>query len=47
MYQTMRPTFYWPSMAMDFCNTVRQYSSCAKERIALRRQSSFLRLFRG
>ena len=45
MYQTMRRTFYWPSMAMDVYNTVRQCSSCAKERIALRKHSSFLHLF--
>ena len=45
MYQTMCRTFYWPSMAMDVYNTVRQCSSCAKERIALRKHSSFLRLF--
>ena len=45
MYQTMRRMFYWPSMAMDVYNTVIQCSSCAKERIALRKHSSFLRLF--
>ena len=45
MFQTLRRTFYWPSMAMDVFNTVRQCSSCAKERLSLRRHSRFLKLF--
>ena len=45
MYQTLRRTFYWPSMAMDTYNTVRNCVACAKERISLRKHASFLKLF--
>ena len=45
MYQTLRRTFYWPSMALDVFNTVRQCSPCAKERLSLRKHSKFLKLF--
>lgn len=45
MYQTLRRTFYWPSMGLDVYNTVRQCVSCAKERISLRKHSSLLKLF--
>ena len=45
MYQTLRRTFHWPSMAMDVFNTVKQCSSCAKERLSLRKHSRFLKLF--
>ena len=45
MYQTLRRTFYWPSMALDVFNTVRQCSACAKERLSLRKHSKFLKLF--
>ena len=45
MYQTLRQTFYWPSMSMDVYDTVRQCTSCAKERIALRKHASYLSLF--
>ena len=45
MYQTLRQTFYWPSMSMDVYNTVRQCTSCAKERIAKRKHASYLSLF--
>ena len=45
MYQTLRRTFYWPSMALDVFNTVRQCAPCAKERLSLRKHSRFLKLF--
>ena len=45
MYQTLRRTFYWPSMAMDVYNNVRHCTSCAKERISLRKHASYLSLF--
>ena len=45
MYQSLRRTFYWPSMAMDTYNTVRNCVACAKERISLRKHASFLKLF--
>ena len=45
MYQTLRRTFYWPSMALDVFHTVRQCSACAKERVSLRRHARFLKLF--
>ena len=45
MYQTLRQTFYWPSMALDAYHTARQCSSCTRERIALRKHATYLSLF--
>ena len=45
MYQTLRRTFYWPSMALDAYHTVRQCSSCTRERITLRKHATYLSLF--
>ena len=45
MYQTLRRTFYWPSMALDAYHTVRQCSSCTRERITLREHATYLSLF--
>ena len=45
VFQTLRRTFYWPSMALDAYNTVRQCSSCKREWISLRKHSNYLRLF--
>ena len=45
MYQTLRRTFYWPSMALDAYHTVRQCSSCTFERIALRKHATYLSRF--
>ena len=45
MYQTLRRTFYWPSMALDAYHTVRKCSSCTRERITLRKHATHLSLF--
>ena len=45
MYQTLRRTFYWPSMALDGYHTVRLCSSCTSERITLRKHETYLSLF--
>ena len=45
MYQTLRRTFYWPSMGLDVYITVMQCASCAKELISLRKHASLLKLF--
>ena len=45
MYQTLRRTFYWPSMALNAYYTVRQCYSCTPERIKLRKHATYLSLF--
>eukprot|EP00171_Calliarthron_tuberculosum_P017080 IDg17080t1 len=45
MYSTMRRKFYWPRMALDIHNFVRNCPQCARERIKLRRYANPLRLF--
>ncbi len=45
MYETLRRGFYWPSMVADVYHTVRQCSSCARDRIALRKRATPLSLF--
>ena len=45
MYATMRQHFYWPLMAADTYNFVRQCQECAKERISHRKHASYLKLF--
>ena len=45
MYQTLRQTFHWPSMSMDVYACVRACPPCARERMCLRKHSSFLKLF--
>ena len=40
MYQTLRRTFYWPSMGLDAYRTVRQCSSYTRERITLRKHAT-------
>ena len=45
MYQTLRRTFYWPSMALGAYHTVRQCSSCTRERITLRKDATYFSLF--
>ena len=45
MYTTLRRYAYWPSMAIDVYNVVRNCPSCARQRIKLRRHHSFLKLF--
>jgi hypothetical protein len=45
LYYVLRRFFYWPSMALDAYNTVRNCVTCAKNRIKLRKHSSPLKLF--
>lgn len=45
MYHTLRRAYYWPSMAVDVYATVRMCTSCAKERVTLRKHKSFMKLF--
>ena len=45
MFYTTRRTFYWPSMALECHACVRQCDSCARERVQLRKHSTFLKLF--
>ena len=45
LYYKLRRHFYWPAMALDAYNTVRQCATCARNRIKLRKHSSTLKLF--
>ena len=45
LYYTLRRDYYWPSMAVDAYDTVRNCTDCARNRIKLRRNSSKLKLF--
>ena len=40
LYTTLRRDYYWPSMAVQCYQTVRNCSECAKNRIKLRRNAS-------
>ena len=44
MYSTLRRYEYWPSIAVDVYNFLRNCMSCARQRIRLRRHNSFLKL---
>jgi transposase InsO family protein len=45
MFRSMRRRFFWPKMAQDVAETVRQCAMCAKNRIKERARTSFLKLF--
>ena len=45
MYYSIRREYYWPSMAVDCYNTVRNCETCAKNRVKLRKHKKYLRLF--
>lgn len=45
MYYTMRRKYYWPSMITDIYNTITRCTTCAQNRLALRRHTSPLTLF--
>ena len=45
MYYTLRQWYYWPHMAADVMNEVRNCSGCAKNRLRLRRHLNRLKLF--
>jgi len=45
MYYTMRKAYYWPSMVTDIHTTVTNCTTCAQNRLALRRHTTPLTLF--
>jgi len=45
MYYAMWRRYYWPSMVMDIYNTITKCTTCAKNRMSLRRHTSPLTLF--
>jgi len=47
MYYTMRKTSYWPSMVTDIHSTITKSTTCAQNRLALRRLTTRLTLFQA
>lgn len=45
MYYTIRTKFYWPSMISDIHGTITKCTTCAQNRLAVRRQTTPLTLF--
>jgi len=45
MYYTMRKAYYWPSMVTDIHTTITKCTTCAQNRLALRRLTTPLTLF--
>jgi len=45
MYYTMRKAYYWPSMVTDIHTTITMCTTCAQNRLALRRHTTPLTLF--
>ena len=45
MYYHVRRTYYWPYMAADIFATVRNCTTCAKNRLKLRKRTNPLKLF--
>ena len=45
MYDAMRRRYYWPSMVTDIYNTITKCTTCARNRLSLRRHASPLTLF--
>ena len=45
MYQHVRRTYYWPHTAADIYATVRNCSTCAKNRLKLRKRTNPFKLF--
>jgi len=45
MYYAMRRRYYWPSMVTDIYNTITKCTTCAQNRLSLRRRTSPLTLF--
>jgi Integrase zinc binding domain len=45
MIQSLRRSFFWPKMALDVTNTVRNCNTCANNRVKERSRSSYLKLF--
>ena len=47
MYYAMRRRYYWPSMVTDIYSTITKCTTCAQNRLSLRRRTSPLTLFPG
>jgi len=47
MYYTMRKAYYWPSMVKDIHSTITKCTTCAQNRLALRRHTTPLTLFQA
>jgi len=47
MYYTMRKAYYWPSMVTDIHLTITKCTTCAQNRLALRRHTTTLTLFQA
>jgi hypothetical protein len=45
MIRSLRRRLFWPKMALDVTNTVRNCTTCAKNRVGKRSRSRFLKLF--
>ena len=45
MYKTLRENCYWPGLAVDCSNYVRNCHECAKERVRIRKQTRPMKLF--
>ena len=45
MYYAMRRRYYWPAMVTDIYNTIKTCTTCAQNRLSLRRHTSPLTLF--
>jgi hypothetical protein len=45
MFQTIRKTFFWPRIAEDVYETVRQCDLCVRNRISEKRKTNPLKLF--
>jgi len=43
----MRKAYYWPSMVTDIHSTITKCTTCAQNRLALRRQTTPLTLFQA
>ena len=45
MYYHFQKVYYWPHLAAVVAGTVRNCSRCARNRVTLRRHTSYLKLF--
>ena len=47
MHRHIRETYYWPQMASDIYKTIRNCTTCAKNRVRLRGRTHSLQMFPG
>ena len=45
MHRHIRETYYWPQISADMYNTIRNCTTCAKNRVKLRKRTHSLRIF--